>query len=294
MIFGSIEFQKELLGKIREIEIRENITVVYIGTVGSISRGLSDAKSDYDVKCLFIRNDAFIEDSMRHDEEKIRFREFDDEKVYECIAFWEISAFFNFLAEPFIDSGEKYDLWRNVMWLLMTPYSWDPLGIKEKIRWDLEACIDIENELIYHLNLISKLMKTNSDINKREATRLLHAYLSIQWIVENQSVPPVNILSLLSTVSDERVKEYYIEIIANDDRFIEKDTYCRLIDNVTTLYNQMTEGYKNKEYDFSALSNNRKHVDNILDIILQSLKTITLVEDLGLYSYHDTCLEKMF
>ena len=37
MIFGSADFQKELFENIKEIETREKLTVLYIGTVGSIS-----------------------------------------------------------------------------------------------------------------------------------------------------------------------------------------------------------------------------------------------------------------
>ncbi|WP_122642470.1 DNA polymerase beta superfamily protein [Luxibacter massiliensis] len=306
MIFGSADFQKELFENIKEIETREKLTVLYIGTVGSISCGLSDINSDYDVKCLFIRNETFINKSEQHDESKIRLRRFDSEKVYECIAFWEITAFVNFLAEPFIDSGNKYNLWRNVMWLFMTPYAWDPLGLKGKISHDLLSCMNLQNELLYHYNLIDKLI--NNKINEkvlsaREVSRLLHAFFSIKWIKEKNELPPLNILSLLSITPDQKVRNFYVENLINDYKHMDKDEildvekkwkksegYAHLMGRVFHMYEKMKPGYADMDYDFSSLTSNKKFVDNILHTIHWSYKKIPYVENVGLKDYQDVSL----
>lgn len=294
MIFGSIEFQKELLKKIREIEIRENITVIYIGIVGSISRGITSLDSDYDVKCLFVRNDSFIEQEKRHIESEIRFREFDNKKVYECIAFWEVSAFINFLAEPYIDSGNKYDLWRNVMWLFMTPYSWDPLGIKEKIRRDLELCICLENEVIYHIKIMGKLLDVEDHTySRREVLRLLHAFLSIQWIKKRKEIPPINFLSLLSIIPEKELKDVYMKILVNNDVEMRNEPYKDMISGIVLLYEEMMLEYKDKEYNFSDVYKNKTYVNNMLNIIQTSISHPSIVQDVGINDYHDSCLEKI-
>ena len=306
MIFGSVDFQKELFETIRDIEVRKNFTVLYIGTVGSISCGLSDKVSDYDVKCLFIRKNSFIDKSDKHNEEKIRFREFNTEKVYECIAFWEISAFINFLAEPFIDSGNKYDLWRNVMWLFMTPYAWDPLGLREKIRYDLLSCMNLQNELLHHYNIMDKLFsdkKADGNYNRKEFSRLLHAFLSIQWIRMKNELPPLNLFSLLSITSDQRINDFYVENLINDYKSLEKNEnssvgerwnnkeYIYLIKRITCMYENLKPDYQNKTYDFSSLDCNQKFVDRILNTIHYSLKKIPYIENVGLKDYRDINLK---
>ena len=146
MLFGNYEFRVELLSKIKEYEKKYKIKVIYIGTVGSISRGITDYNSDYDVKCLFVYDDKkLLKSTERHAESIIRFREFDSNKTYNCIAFWEVSAFINFLYEPYIGSGNKYDLARNVFWLMSTPYTWDPLGLQIKIKNEIEQFMNINN-----------------------------------------------------------------------------------------------------------------------------------------------------
>lgn len=307
MIFGSADFQKELFENIRDIEIRENFTVLYIGTVGSISCGFSDQVSDYDVKCLFIRKDSFIDKSDKHNEEKIRFREFNTEKVYECIAFWEISAFINFLAEPFIDSGNKYNLWRNVMWLFMTPYAWDPLGLKEKIRYDLLPCMNLQNELLYHYNIMDKQFsnkKTVGEFDRKELSRLLHAFLSIKWIHTKNELPPLNLLSLLSITSDQKINDFYVENLINDYKSLKKDenslsekkwnnnkTYMYLIKQITCMYENLKPDYQNKAFDFSVLNCNQKFVDRILNSIYYSLKKAPYIENVGLKDHRDNSLK---
>lgn len=305
MIFGSVDFQKELFENIRGLEVREHFTVLYIGTVGSISCGLSDEESDYDVKCLFIRNDSFIDKSEKHNEKKIRFREFSSEKIYECIAFWEISSFINFLAEPFIDSGNKYDLWRNVMWLFMTPYAWDPLGLKDKIRYDLLSCMNLKNEILYHYNIMDKLLnrkKAGEAFTTKELSRLLHAFLSIQWIHSKDELPPLNLLSLLSIVSDSKVNDFYIQNLINTYKTMKADEvvvtiweknkeYMYLMSQISDMYEKLKPAYQNKSYDFSSLAYNKKFVDHILNTIDCSLKKIPYIEDVGLKSYQDISLK---
>ena len=56
MIFGRKEYREKLEKTVFEIAQKLDITVIYAGVVGSISRGISTFDSDYDVKCLFVKN----------------------------------------------------------------------------------------------------------------------------------------------------------------------------------------------------------------------------------------------
>lgn len=307
MIFGSVDFQRKLFKDIKNVEDRKHFKVLYIGTVGSISCGLSDKESDYDVKCLFMRNNSLIDKSEQHNEEKIRFREFNSEKIYECIAFWEISAFVNFLAEPFIDSGNKYDLWRNVMWLFMTPYAWDPLGLKEKIRYDLLSCMNLQNELLYHYNIMDKLLrdkKTAGTFSAKEISRLLHAFLSIEWIHKKNELPPLNLLSLFSIASDQKIRDFYAENLINDcksmktgetladrGKWSENRECACLISQVSSLHERLKPAYQNKAYDFCSLTFNKKFVNHILSTIHYSLTKMPYIENVGLQGYQEISLK---
>lgn len=295
MLFGDMAFQKNLFKLIRKIEKEKDITVLYIGVVGSISRGISNYDSDYDVKCLYIKNNTFIEKPYRHNENCIRFRVYDNQKPYECIAFWEISAFVNFLAEPYIDSGYKYDLLKNVAWLFLTPYSWDPLGIKENIHFAFMQCMNVENELIYHYKILQRIIKQDEKgekISGRDFLRLLHAYLSIEWILEKKEYPPINILSLLFCISNEDIKYYCINILETNK--IEKSTmFYELWDKIMSAGLEVNRILDLKEYDFSVVHKNRKVVDHILNIINYLIHRTPYIKNVGIKTYKDVCLEKM-
>lgn len=56
MLFGTRAYRAELYRAINEVSHRQRFDVIYAGTVGSISRGISSCKADYDVKCLYVRS----------------------------------------------------------------------------------------------------------------------------------------------------------------------------------------------------------------------------------------------
>ena len=297
MLYGTNEYRKKLYKTINEICKHRDIIVLFAGTVGSISRGITSFESDYDVKCLYIPKNRCSVDN-KHDEKLIRYRVFLDDEDYNCIAFWEIFSFLNFFAEPYIDSGNKYELIHNSFWLLLSPYAWDPLGLQEKLRFDICKCINYENELLYHFKILEKIFTDNNSMNtQKRVLRLLHATLSIGFIEKYHLVPAINILSLISQFPSANRKLYYRFLTTVNEANKEKRYISQYNDDMIEIerlaercYRKYCEiGYKKKDYDFSYCTNNSDIVNTMIDTVNYSCVNVPQIESEPFLSYENIC-----
>ena len=202
MLFGEKRFISALQSEISKVEKNRSFTVVFASTIGSISKGIQRYTSDYDIRCLYRLNDTQAIDY--HSESQIRYRQYNPTEPYNCIAFWEIRAFVNFLREPYIDGQATYKLFRNVLDSFLSPYKYDPYGLTEKIFPLVKMIVPLQHDLLYHQKSLSSLIaKYPENVPINQYINMLHSFLSIQWIIKYNEVPPMNILSLSSSASNE-------------------------------------------------------------------------------------------
>ena len=181
-------------------ESASNNKIVFGSVIGSISQGLDRPNSDVDVRYLYVDKSAcFIDSKYRHDESRVRHRVIDKDKRCNCVALWEISAFLNFLYEPYLDSGDKYKLVRNVIWTFSSPYTYDPYGLQIKLLPLIQRSVDLRKEYKFHVDQ-AKINYNNALFDKTFKSWVYAIYhlLSCRWILAYNSLSPISICTLLS------------------------------------------------------------------------------------------------
>jgi predicted nucleotidyltransferase len=191
--------------KVKEFEIEKNVKVVFGSTIGSISKGTHRLDSDYDARFLYIsKSNQFISKEKNHLEKLIRFRIFDKENKCNCIAMWEVSAFLNFLAEPYIDNGYSYKLIRNVLWTFYSPYAYDPYALQPQLLFLISKSLSIKLEFEFHkensCELMNKFLVSN---DVRDYLNAIHHFLSLKWIYISNEIPPMSIWPLMALLSND-------------------------------------------------------------------------------------------
>lgn len=273
MLYGSKKFIDDLIKSIKKIENEKCIKIVFGSTIGSISRGIERFTSDYDVRFLYVdKSYKFLDKHDRHTENRIRYRAFYESKAYNCIAFWEVSAFLNFLCEPYIDNNAQYKLVRNVLWTFTSPYTYDPYGICVKILPILKKTLNLECEMKYHYRILEHLISTKEySVPISQYLSTVHAYLSLKWLKCVNDMPPIYITTLLSIADNELRNETYS--ILN----MKKNENNENIDNIRIIiskknFEQIEDILKTTQFEEANIcegfKKNKNYVNDMLDIIL--------------------------
>lgn len=279
MLFDKMENKMRLLWDIRKEEQINGYEVLYAGLVGSVSQGLSDHQSDWDVKCLWVRPGKFLGQPQRHIEDCIRYRKFYNGKIYDCIAFWEVSAFFNFLSEPYIDRGNNYGLFHNVVWLMRTPYRFDPLGLQNKISILLDQCIDIENEKLWHYTKLSQLLKDEGNV--RNCLRILYELLSLDYMCQTGSLSPVHLETLLSAYQKGQRADYIHAVKyfkqtaahAPEEKKEEEEMIDWVRSQAKALKSRMSQCIR-LQYDYSFTQKNYVYTEKMIEMALAMIQEV--------------------
>ena len=193
---------KYIKDRLRTFEIESRKKIVFGSVIGSRSQGLSRPDSDLDVRFLFLGPKLeIVEERNRHEEERIRFQIHDKKMKCNCIALWEISAFLNFIYEPYIDRGTNYKLIRNVIWTFGSDFIFDPLGLRQKIFRLIKQSIDLQSEYEYHLDEMKKneILWQEEPLFRSLIYSLYHG-LSCYWIITLNSIPPIHFCKLLKSL----------------------------------------------------------------------------------------------
>ena len=287
MLFGDQRFVNELMREVSEVEKNRDIRVVFGSTIGSISRGIHRYTSDYDVRFLYVNADNnLLGRSSRHNEEKIRYRKYNKEKAYNCIAFWEASAFLTFLTEPYISNGVQYKLVRNVIWSLSSPYQLDPYGLRCKIIPLVNKAINLDCEVNHHYAILETSLRTRKTfLPIIEYFEMMHSFLSLVWIKRERSVPPLHIQTLMFSIDNmisDHINNYLLINKSKSDNSIE--TLKAEIPN--TIYDSLTSMLKSIEpVEIDILETFKNYyyvVDSMLSIVQCELKNhqrIQLIND---------------
>ena len=201
MLYGSYELQKEILKDVFEYSKENKLKPVFGAMVGSISKGLHYADSDYDTRFLYLREDfpekICIPKEMK--EEELVKRYFLQNKVYEWIPFWEMTSFLQFLLCPSFKNDFSVGLYNIVGWTFQSPYVWDPYGLQNKLLPLINQIFYKGYEIEYHKNIIEKYGKEfgRDMVISKSYLYSIHSAATIEWSDRYQMQPPINLQTLL-------------------------------------------------------------------------------------------------
>ena len=290
MLYGDRLFVDELMQEVNNVKAERSIKIIFGSTIGSISRGIQRYSSDYDVRFLYVDcNNNFIASCDRHVEDRIRYRKFNDNKAYNCIAFWEISAFLNFLYEPYITLGVQYKLVRNVIWSFFSSYQYDPYGLSGKILPLLTKVLNLDCEINHHYSILEEYLEVrNPFVSLFDYFEIMHAYLSLSWIIQERMVPPLHIRTLMS-LAEKKICDHI-----NGNLEVNMSYFDNKVDLVTvkipvSIYDHLVvlmSKFNPRQVDIlTEFKKNKPITDKILDIIHKEInkkQIICRVNDEGI------------
>lgn len=276
MLFGSIELQNDVLQQAKEYADLHDMTLVYGAMVGSISKGLQYADSDYDTRFLFLRKDfpekICIPSEMKETELVKRY--YPEGKVYEWIPFWELTSFLQFLDKPSFLNDFSVGLYNIVGWTFMSPYIWDPYGLQSKLMPLINMAFNEKYEIKYHKGIIEKYIPEfgRSKVISKSYLNALHAAATIEWSMIFHTSPPIDLQTLLYGLKKEEIWKDASKIV-NESRAEARNNLhsvnSQLHDShftVMTFYSETLENYVMSIY-------NSIKEDQVLEIEVQSQDT---------------------
>lgn len=210
MLFGNKDFREEVLKDAMQYAEQKNIKLVYGAMVGGISKGTQYRDSDYDTRFLYINNDfpqkIYIPDKIKEEELVHRYYPAMN-KPYEWIPCWELTSFLQFLVNPCMDGKLSVGLYNIVGWTFLSPYTWDPYGIQNKIIPLLSTIFNCKYALEYHINQANVYLENSKkELVIKDYLYGIYSVLSIDWILKYNSFSPIYMRSLVASLNDERVK----------------------------------------------------------------------------------------
>jgi len=200
----NFDLDKKIRRDLKDFEMSQNKKVIFGSTIGSISRGIHNQNSDYDVRFLFLEGDlSFSNKSNWHNEKLIRHRVYDKSSLCNCIPLWDMNAFLNFINEPYIDRKISYKLFHNVIWTFYSPYAFDPFGIQQVVKDFLNTDVNRKYEFSYHLNeayVYKEKFLLEHDF--KSFIYALHHFLSSFYIYKFKALPSTDIHHLYQILNE--------------------------------------------------------------------------------------------
>jgi len=206
------EIVKTIKEKLKEIEKKENIKIIYACESGSRAWGFASPDSDYDVRFIYIRPVNFY----------LKLENTRD--TLEC------------------ELNEVYDItgWdlKKLLWLLNKSnpsiFEWaqSPIVYKKTREWDEITKITYKHfskeKALYHYNSITKNNLSRYFEGKEEVKYKPYLYnlrqcLACQWIIDRQTPPPIEFSVLASAYLPEQLKEVVEKLLERKKSMSEKD-----------------------------------------------------------------------
>ena len=253
MLFGTLELQGDVLEQAQRYAETENIKLIFGAMVGSVSKGLHYADSDYDTRFLYLRKDfpqkICIPSEMK--EEELVKRYYPENKVYEWIPFWEATSFLQFLVEPSFKDDFSVGLYNIVGWTFLSPYIWDPYGLQGKLMPLINKIFCREYEIAYHKKVLEKyIVEFGKDmIITKSYLYAVHAAATIEWSIKYNEQPPIHLQTLLCGLKRYNVWDE-VRMILEEARKVSREHYVygstQLHDShftITSTRNNVIEEY---------------------------------------------------
>lgn len=190
-----------IINKLKEIEDKYNIKILFAVESGSRAWGFPSTDSDYDVRFIYKRK---IEDYLKIDP----IDDFIDLKIVDELDFkgWDIQKVLRLMLKSNSSINEY----------LQSPIHYISDEIFEKELFDLAASqFNSQKVAMHYLGITTKRMvemEHQNEIKLKSLFYALRSVLSAKWIVENKTIPPMEFEKLKHLIEDKtitnRVNEY--------------------------------------------------------------------------------------
>ncbi|MEE0686832.1 MAG: nucleotidyltransferase domain-containing protein [Lachnospiraceae bacterium] len=250
MLYGNKSIKKEIIEKAHNIAKQRGYILIFAANVGSISRGLQTLDSDCDVRFLYLKslknNKVMYPDKCKEEEIVYRYKEDSDEFVFDTVAFWDMTAFLQLLINPSINGvfSKNYGLYYFVEQTLLSPYTWDPYGIQQKLYNLIEMVYSKEWGLKYNLGLINKTY-IEGEIVLKDYIHCAMMAMSMKYINKFNRPAPIHISTLLSIEDDSRI----VDIVRNLLNELENKTKEFYEINQFKRHRTKKQLYANRNYE---------------------------------------------
>lgn len=201
MLFGSKEQQNFVLDKALGYAKDMEAKLIFGAVIGSISRGVQCADSDYDVRFLYLRKDfpgkICVPYQMAENELVKRYRT--ENKVLNIVPLWEATSFLHFLLEPRFTEEVSDGLYAIVGWTLQSPYVWDPYGLQNKLTPLVNKIFRKEYIISYYEKELEKYRAglCQEMAVAREYLYAVYAAAALEWCEKGPGYPPIDMGTLL-------------------------------------------------------------------------------------------------
>ena len=223
--------------KLREIERRENVKVLYAVESGSRAWGVASPDSDYDVRFIYVRDKDFYL-SLRDT------KDFIDWELNEVLDIngWDLKK----ALQHFHKSNATLFEWSNSPVVYYTTDAWKKLYDEAASRYF--AC----KSSMYHYygtankNYHEYLME--DFVKYKKYFYVLRPILACKWIEEKKCPPPVLFDELVASVLEEDMKQVIADLLAKKVQMSESDKapkiekVNRYIEEKLAYYKALLEG----------------------------------------------------
>ena len=211
MLYGSLERQELTLREAHKYAESIGAKLIFGAMVGSVSKNVQYADSDYDTRFLYLREDfpekICVPSEMTEDELVKRY--YPEDEVFEWIPFWEATSFLQFLLTPSFKDDFSVGLYNIVGWTFQSPYVWDPYGLQNRLLPLMNKIFRSDYEIAYHKKEIERYREglRQERAVAKDYLYTVHAAATIEWSMEYQEQPPIDLETLLRGLGRDAVWE---------------------------------------------------------------------------------------
>lgn len=238
-----------IINKLKEIEDKYNVKILFAIESGSRAWGFPSTDSDYDVRFIYKRK---IEDYLKIDP----IDDFIDLEIIDELDFkgWDIQKVLRLMLKSNSSINEY----------LQSPIHYISNEIFEKELFYLAASqFNSQKVTMHYLGITTKRlieMEHQNEIKLKSLFYTLRSVLSAKWIVENKTIPPMEFEKLKHLIGDKTIEnrvDKYLEIKANVDESFRISKNDELFDWLINLKNELkieTEKLPKIEFDKNKIN----------------------------------------
>ncbi len=240
-----------ILQKLSELEELENIKILYACESGSRAWGFTSPDSDFDVRFIYTRKvNQYLSITEIHDVVELPV-----DKVLD-ISGWDLKKALNLFLKS---NGPLYE------WLQ------SPIGYKQnneflnEIRSLMPTYFSPKSGANHYLSMAHNTLRDDLQSEQVKLKRYFYAIrpaLACLWIVENQTVPPMELNHLSTIIKNEKVQEAINELLEQK----EKADESAYIPKVVVLNNWLSAVLKNCKEQVINLPSNIMKPDELNEV----------------------------
>ncbi|MGN0739632.1 MAG: hypothetical protein ACI4LX_05615 [Treponema sp.] len=279
MIYGTASVQKELVNTAKYFAEKNNLLLIFGATIGSVSKGINLPDSDYDARFLYLEKDNLgkIYLPWNTPEGKLHFkfclengRDKQNAILDDCLPFWEATSFFQFLKKPSFTEQISLGLYNTFAWTLLSPYTWDPYGLQQKLLPLINKAFNARWQFEWHKTCVTEfVIKSETVISWKEYFKAIYSALALSYISENKHFSPVYLPTLICLKQDSELKRILFEMLDTAyGNWTENSIRNKKVDLMIkdSLQIKLSDDCKSDNYIDSVLN-------DIYSIIFHSVKT---------------------